>query len=89
MSEHGGPRGPANSNLDRGFTCFSLIRLHAIFHDGLGFMKSIYDVGPGCVFALSENFTMTDCMFIKTITGLTNWFHMEAYKSSDYKNYCL
>ena len=89
MAEFGGLIGPGNSFLDRYFTYFKLFRLHAIFRDAFGFMKSNYNVGPGYVYALSEKPIFANSMFLGHITGLAYWFHMKVYKSSDYKKYCL
>ena len=51
--------------------------------------KSNYNVGPSCVLALSAKLIFANSMFLGHIFGLAYWFHMEVYKSSDYKKHCL
>ena len=46
LAIYGGLIGPGHSGLDNFLNRFKLFRLHAIFHDAFGFMKSNYDVGP-------------------------------------------
>ena len=89
MAEFGGLIGPGNRFLDRYFTYFKLFQLHAFFHDAFAFMKSNYNVGPDYIYALSEKPIFANSMFLGHITGLTYWFHMKVYKSSDYKKSCL
>ena len=89
MAEFGYLIGPGSSIFDRYFTYFKLFRLHAIFHDPFGFMKNNYNVGPGYVYAHSENPIFARSMFLGDITGLAYWFHLKVYKSSDYKKHCL
>ena len=89
MAEFRGLIGPGNSILDRYFRYFKLFRLHAIFHDAFGFMKSNYNVGAGYVYALSEKSICANSLFLEHITGLAYSFHMKVYKCSDYKKDCL
>ena len=56
----------------------------AVFHDAFVFMKSNYNVGPGYIYALSEN-PSSQTMFLGHTTGFAYKFQTKVYKSSDYK----
>lgn len=89
FAEFGGLIGPGNSCLDKYFRHFKLFRLHAIFHDAFGFMKSNYDVGPGYVYALSPKAIFANSMFLGHITGLAYWLYMKVCKKTEYDNYFI
>lgn len=84
LAEFGGLIGPGNSKLDQYFKHFKIFRLHAIFHDAFGFMKSNYDEGPGYVYAMTSKPIFTNSMFLGHITGLAYWVFMKLCKSSEY-----
>ena len=63
-AEFGGLLGPGNSN-----NCFKVFRLHAIFHDAFGFLKSNFNVGPGFVYAISRKPIFANAMFLGHILG--------------------
>ena len=69
VATYGGLIGPGNSCLDGFFNHFKVFRLHAIFHDAFGFMKSNYDVGPGYVYALSKKPIFVNSMLLGHLTG--------------------
>ena len=89
LAEFGGLIGPGNSNFDFFFKFFKVFRLHAIFHDAFGFMKSNYNVGPGYVYAISKKPIFANSMFLGHITGLAYWLVMKFCKSSDYREFSL
>ena len=49
FAPYGGLIGPGRSYMDRCLSYFELFRMHASFHDAFGFMKSNFDLGPGCL----------------------------------------
>ena len=51
--EYGGLIGPGNSFLHHLLQKFKLFRVHAAFHDAIGFKKR-YNLGPGYVYTLGE-----------------------------------
>ena len=89
LAEFGGLIGRGNSNLDFFFKCFKVFRLHAIFHDAFGFMKSKYNVGPGYVYAILKKPIFANSMFLGLITGLAYWLVMKFCKSLDYREFSL
>ena len=89
MAEFGGLIGPGNSILDKYFKHFKIFRLHAIFHDAFGFMKSNFDLGPGYVYALSHKPILTNNMLLGHFTGLAYWLHMKIYRTREYEKFLL
>ena len=47
----GGKIGPGDSKLDNYLKFSKVLRLHAIFHDAHGYMRSFEEVGPGYVYS--------------------------------------
>ena len=87
MAEFGGLiPGPGNSILDKYFKIF---RIHALFHDAFGFMKSNFDLGPDYVYALSHKPIFTNNMLLGHFTGLAYWLHMKIYKTTEYEKFLL
>lgn len=66
---YGGFIGPGNSVLEKHFSKFKIVRLHAIIHDAFGYMKSTYNLGPGYCYALSIPIGSNSC-YLGHITGL-------------------
>ena len=75
--------------LDHFFKCSKIFRLHAIFHDAFGFMRSTYNVGPGYVYALSDKPFFANSMLLGHITGLTYWIVLKLYKNSIYQEFSV
>ena len=88
FSEFGSLIGPGESKLDH-FKCSKTFRLHAIFHDAFGFMRSTYNVGPGYVYALSEKPFFANSMLLRYITALTYWIVLKLYKNSIYQEFSV
>ena len=89
LAEFGGLIGPGESKLDHFFKCSEIFRLHAIFHDAFGFMRSTYNVGPGYVYALSDKPFFANSMLLGHITGLTYWIVLKLYKNSIYQEFSV
>ena len=89
MAEFGGLLGPGNSILGKYFKHFKIFRLHAIFHDAFGFMKSNFDLGPGYVYALSHKPIFTNNMLLGHFTGLAYCLLMKIYKTTEYEKFLL
>ena len=89
FAEFGGLIGPGESKLDHFFKCSKIFRLHALFHDAFGFMRSTYNVGPGYVYAISEKPLFANSMLLGHITGLTYWIVLKLYKNSIYPEFSV
>ena len=89
FAEFGGLMGPGESKLVNFFKCSKIFRLHPIFHDAFGFMRSTYNVGPGYVYALSEKPFFANSMLLGYITGLTYWIVLKLYKNSIYQEFSV
>ena len=81
LAIYGGLIGPGNSGLDKFLNRFKLFRLHAIFLDAFGFMKSNYVVGPGYVYALSQKPIFVNSMLLGHLTGLVHWFLLKLFSN--------
>ena len=67
--QYGGMIGIGNSPiLDCILERFKIMRLHAIFHDAAGFMKSEYNKGPGYCYSF-KNFPI-NCCLLGHVTGI-------------------
>ena len=87
LAIYGDLLGPGNSSLDTFLNRFKLFRLHALFHDAFGFMKSKHDVGPGYVFALSQKPIFANSMLMGQLTGLVYWFPLKFFSNKEYRKY--
>lgn len=47
VATYGGNIGAGDSYLEPLLNSIKIIRLHAVIHDACGFMKTMYDIGPG------------------------------------------
>ena len=81
LAIYGGLIGPGNSSLDKFLNRFNLFRLHAISHDAFDFMKSNYDLGAGCVYALSQTPILINSMLLGHLTGLVYWFLLKLFSN--------
>ena len=87
LAIYGGVIGPGNSGLDKFLNRFKLFRLHDIFHDAFGFMKSNFDVGPGYVYALSWKPVFVNSMLLGHLTGFVYWFLLKLFSNKEYRKY--
>ena len=87
LAIYGGLIGPGNSGLDKFLNRFKLFRLHVIFHDAFGFMKSNYDVGPRYLYALSQKPIFVNSMLLGHLTGLVYWFLLKLFSNKEYRKY--
>ena len=55
IAPFGGLIGAGKSYMDRCLSYFKFFLFHAVFHDVFGFMKSNFHLGPGYVYAVTEN----------------------------------
>ena len=75
--------GPGNSGLDAWFKHFKIFRLHAIFHDAFGFMRSNFSIGPGYVYALTEKPIFANSMLLGHLTGLSYWCYQSFFTKTN------
>lgn len=82
----GGKIGPGDSKLDKCFRFSKIMRLHAIFHDAHGYMRSFENSGPGYVYTLTESQRFHNNMLLGHVSGIAYWtfvkfFHREYFDS--------
>ena len=85
LAPYGGLIGPGNSFMDTWFKHSKVFRLHAIFHDAFGFMKSNFNIGPGYVYAVTEKPVFVNNMLLGHFTGLAYWFYLKLFRGKEYK----
>jgi hypothetical protein len=78
---HGGKIGIGNSVLDTLFGGSKLLRLHAVLHDGCGYMKTHRSSGPGYCYAI---YSVVNSCLLGHISGLSyclylKWFNRKIY----------
>ena len=76
---YGGLIGPGNSILHNYCMNSKLLRVHAIFHDAYGFMKSSYNIGPAYVYVLPN---LPNHFLFGHLSGLLVWF-LVKFQSSE------
>ena len=82
---HSGEKiGPGDTKLDNYFNFLKILRLHAIFHDGHGYMRSFENVGPGYVYTITKTQSFRNNMLLRHVSGIAYWtfvklFHREHF----------
>lgn len=68
---YGGQIGIGNSNplLEQILSVSKVFRLHAVLHDASGYVRRVYDVGPGYIYALGHSQKINSC-FLGHLSGL-------------------
>ena len=83
----GGKIGPGDSKLDIYLRFSKVLRMHAIFHDAYGYMRSFEEIGPGYVYTLTKAQSFHNNMLLGHFSGISYWFfgklfhreHFEAF----------
>ena len=80
----GGKIGPGDSKLDNYLNCSKILKLHAIFHDAYGYMRSFENVGPGYVYTVTKAQSFRNNMLLGHFSGISYWifaklFHREHF----------
>ena len=52
---------------------WKIMRVHAIYHDAFGYLKSQYDIGPGYVYAIARSAFIPNICFLGHLTGILSW----------------
>ena len=84
LAPFGGLIGPGDRLMNKWLKHFRIFRLHAIFHDAFGFMRSNFGEEPGNVYTLSEKPIFANNMFFGHITGLAFWFYQKLLQRKEY-----
>ena len=78
---HGGKIGMGDSSLDTILHHSKVFRLHAIFHDSAGYVKTRYGTGPGYCYILPR-FPINSC-FLGHLSGLAYCLYLKWF-DADY-----
>lgn len=76
---YGGIIGIDNSNLDKFLSWLKIIRIHAIFHDAAGYMRTKHGVGPGYCYMFSK-FPVNSC-YLGHVSGLVYCCYLKIFSS--------
>ena len=79
LCPYGGIIGPGNSCLNNYLYFSKIIRVHAIFHDAFGFMKTTYDTGPGYIYMLPN---LPNHFLLGHISGIAYWSFVKIVNSN-------
>ena len=95
----GGNVGAGDSLLHKYLKCSKILRLHAIFQDAHGYMRSNKNIAPGCVYTLTTEKFLKNSMLLGHFLGFfigrwwsfsipnTSIFFLSSHlKSSDVNN---
>ena len=78
----------AGDSLLHNYLKFSkILRIHAIFHDAYGYMRSANNVGPGYVYTLSDEKYFKNSMLLGHFSGILFWTFMKFLKPDYFDNF--
>ena len=64
----------AGDSLLHNYLQFSkVLRMHAIFHDAFGYIRSVNNVGPGYVYTLTTEKYFKNSMLLSPLSGILFW----------------
>ena len=83
----GGKIGPGDSKLDKYFRFSKIMRLHAIFHDAHGYMRSFENVGPGYVYTMTDSQYFHNSMFFGHFSGIAYWTMIKLFHRKHFDDF--
>ena len=73
-SKYGGRIGIGRAPvLHRCLNWWKIMRVHAIYHDAFGYLRSNYNIGPGYVYSLARSPFIPNICFLGHLTGILSW----------------
>ena len=84
LAPFGGLIGPGDRLMDKWLKHFRIFRLHAIFHDAFGFMRSNFGEEPGNVYTLSEKPIFANNRILATLRDWRFGFIKNCYRRKEY-----
>lgn len=83
----GGKIGPGNSRLHELFQFSKIFRMHAIFHDAHGFMRTEENIGPGYVYTLTDKKVFRNNMLLGHFSGILYWTFIKLFKPEYFEEF--
>ena len=83
----GGNIGASDSLLHNYLKFSKILRMHAIFHDAFGPMRSVSNMGPGYVYTLSDEKYFKNSMILGHFSGILFWTFMKFLKPDYFDNF--
>ena len=75
----GGKIGPGDSKLDNYLKFSKILRMHAIFHDAYGYMRSFEEIGQGYVYTLTKAQSFHNNMLLGHFSGISYWLFVKLF----------
>ena len=79
LAHSSGKIGPGDSKLDNYFSFSKILRLHTIFHDVHGYMRSFENVGPGYVYTITKTQSFRNNMLLGHVSGIAYWTFVKLF----------
>ena len=76
----GGNVGAGDSLLHKYLKFSKILRLHAIFQDAHGYMRSNKNIAPGCVYTLTTEKFLKNSMLLSHFLGFFYWTLMKFFR---------
>ena len=89
FAPYGGLICPGKSYMDRCLSYFKIIRMHAVFHDAFGVMKSSFYLGPGYVYAVTKEPLFVNNMLLGHFSGLAYWLYPNLFQGTLYEQFAF
>ena len=82
-----GKIGAGDSIVHKNLNFSKILRMHAIFHDAYGYMRSSKNFGPGLVYTLTTEKFLRNSMLLGHILGILHWTLMKFFNSQRFDNF--
>ena len=79
--------GAGDSPVHKYLKFSKIIRMHTVFHDAYGYMRSNKNVGPGYVCTLTTEKYFRNSMLLGHISGILYWTLMKFFDSQRFDNF--
>ena len=83
----GGKIGAGGSHLHNYWKFSKILRMHEVFHDAYGYMRSVNNVGPGYVYILTIEKVFKNSMLLCLFSGILFWTFMKFFKPDYFDNF--
>ena len=83
----GGYIGPGDSSLHDLLKFSKIIRMHAIFHDAHGYMRTENGIGPGYVYTLTDKKLFRNNMLLGHFSRILYWTFVKFFNSEYFEKF--
>ena len=79
--------GPGDSSLQDLLKVLKILRMHAIFHDAHGYMRTENSIGPGYVYTLTDKMLFRNKMLLGHFSGILYWTFVKFFNSEYFEKF--